>query len=197
MNRSRGLSSYQRELGLAPTEFLSRFAEPRWLDLCCGEGRALWEAAAANPHLRIHGVDLAGHFRSGEAGSAVAFSKTPIRLLAPEETYHLITCVHGLHYVGDKMSTLLRLAGWLTPEGLFVGHFDPQSIKWTDGRSAGRSILAWLRQNGWSYDSRRRLLRGGRLAAVDCPFEFVGADPEAGPNFTGQAAVNAYYKPLA
>ena len=52
MNRSRGLrgvNSYQRELRLDVLAWLKdRHAEspgPKWLDLCCGEGKALEEAA--------------------------------------------------------------------------------------------------------------------------------------------------------
>jgi hypothetical protein len=32
--------------------------------------------------------------------------------------YDLITCVHGLHYAGDKLAALARAASWLTPGGL-------------------------------------------------------------------------------
>ena len=193
MNRARDLASYRRELGLDPLAFLEQFERPAWLDLCCGEGRALLTAAERAPHVHIDGVDLAGHFRSGQFQN-LAFHKTPLRELAPRRSYHLITCVHGLHYVGDKLNTLTRLAGWLAKEGIFVGHFDPRSLKWEDGTNASRTVLKWFRRNGWTYSSRRRLLKGIRWSNVDCPFEFLGADPEAGPNFTGQEAVDAYYR---
>jgi tRNA G46 methylase TrmB len=59
MNRERqlaGVNSYARELGFSPLGFLwSRLAgrpEPAragWLDLCCGTGRALIQAAAQLP----------------------------------------------------------------------------------------------------------------------------------------------------
>jgi ubiquinone/menaquinone biosynthesis C-methylase UbiE len=54
MNRERNLSganSYEKDLGLAPLDFLmktlQRQDEATWLDLCCGAGRALLQAAAA------------------------------------------------------------------------------------------------------------------------------------------------------
>ncbi len=193
MNRSRDLASYQRELCLDPLSFLNRFDNPGWLDLCCGEGRALVTAAKQAPRIQVVGVDLAGHFRSGAAAN-VTFYKTPLRSLVPGRSFHLITCVHGLHYIGDKLNALIRLAGWLADDGVFVGHFDPQSLKWEDGTSAARISLQWLRRHGWTYNSRRRLLKGVKLSDVDCPFEFLGADPESGPNFTGQEAVDAYYR---
>ena len=193
MNRSRDLASYRRELGLDPLSFLNRFDNPGWLDICCGEGRALITAAKQAPKVEIVGVDLAGHFRS-DTPTNLAFQKAPLRGLVPNRSFQLITCVHGLHYIGDKLSALLKLAGWLADDGIFVGHFDPRSLKWEDGTSASRRVLKWFRRNGWTYNSRRRLLKGVGLDNVDCPFEFLGADPEAGPNFTGQEAVDAYYR---
>ena len=55
MNRERGLAgvnSYERELGFDPA---TRAGEA-WLDLCCGSGRALIQAA--RPGLTLVGVDL-------------------------------------------------------------------------------------------------------------------------------------------
>lgn len=129
MNRSRDLASYRRELGLDPLSFLNRFDNPGWLDICCGEGRALITAAKQAPKVEIVGVDLAGHFRS-DTPTNLAFQKAPLRGLVPNRSFQLITCVHGLHYIGDKLSALLKLAGWLADDGIFVGHFDPRSLKW-------------------------------------------------------------------
>lgn len=69
MNRERGLTganSYTRELGFDPADhLLSRTPEPRWLDLCSGEGLALREAAGRLPATaRLTGVDLVGPWRS-------------------------------------------------------------------------------------------------------------------------------------
>ncbi|MDG4861765.1 SAM-dependent methyltransferase, partial [Streptomyces sp. T-3] len=66
MNRGRGLAgvnSYARELGFDPLAHLAavRSAEPSWLDLCSGEGRALREAAGRVPTAAVlTGVDLVG-----------------------------------------------------------------------------------------------------------------------------------------
>src|SRR5689334_9975787 len=68
MNRERGLQSYTRELGFDPMRWLRSSYESssrpqRWLDICCGTGRALIEADAAvnigpEPQLLLAGVDL-------------------------------------------------------------------------------------------------------------------------------------------
>ncbi|MEU2630736.1 SAM-dependent methyltransferase, partial [Kitasatospora sp. NPDC007106] len=59
-----------------------------------------------------------------------------------------------------------------------------------------RPVLAALRAAGFRYDARRRLLtlQGGRRPPVALPgFRYLGADPAAGPNWTGQPAVASYY----
>src|SRR6185437_10232867 len=76
MNRERELSGsngYGRELGLDPVSFLTERAaagaERAWLDLCCGSGRALRQAAEVltkdEVPARIVGVDLVGYFAPG------------------------------------------------------------------------------------------------------------------------------------
>jgi cyclopropane fatty-acyl-phospholipid synthase-like methyltransferase len=55
MNRERGLAGYRRELGID----LSPAPGARWVDLCCGSGKALAEAARED--VTIVGVDLVDH----------------------------------------------------------------------------------------------------------------------------------------
>ena len=68
MNRERqlaGVNSYARELGFDPVDRLSRSTPAAWLDLCCGSGLALRQAAAALPSVHITGVDLVNAFVDG------------------------------------------------------------------------------------------------------------------------------------
>ncbi|WP_406404844.1 class I SAM-dependent methyltransferase [Streptomyces sp. NBC_00879] len=119
--------------------------------------------------------------------------------------YDLITCVHGLHYVGDQLGLLARAASWLSPQGRFVAHVDLESIRWADGRSAGRAVpgravpgravLAALRAAGFTYSARHHRLTLRGPLRVDLPWSYLGADPHAGPNYTGQPAVASYYRP--
>src|ERR1700753_1700143 len=72
MNRERrlkGSNSYERDLGLDILTLLRGFPPPvSWVDLCCGTGRALIEAAGEllqsgdTPPFHIEGIDLAGVF---------------------------------------------------------------------------------------------------------------------------------------
>jgi SAM-dependent methyltransferase len=198
MNRERTLRSYERELGI---DVLAEIGDG-WLDLCCGAGRALAEAAARRPDARITGVDLAGHFLP--AASAVRLVTASVAEWAPDGPYDLVTCVHGLHYVGDKLAVLTRAASWLSADGLFVANFDAASVRLANGSSGGsasasagagaRRVAAALRAAGFHYDGRRRRisLRGRR--EVRLPFRYLGADDRGGPNYTGQAAVDAFYE---
>jgi len=192
MNRERRLAGYARELGVDVVAFLeSRLSRGsvRWLDLCCGQGNGPLECARTlnDPRLRIVGVDLVDFF-AGPRRPDVSFEVASVTSWTPRESYDLVTCVHGLHYVGDKLGLLARAASWLVADGLLVANFDAASV-----RPAGRRVTTALRQAGFEYDGRRRRVtcRGRREPTL--PFQYVGADDQVGPNYTGQPAVESYY----
>ena len=200
MRRDRGLTGrdgYLRNLGIDPVTFLAARPGPaRWLDLCCGSGTALIEAATqlgALPGLEIIGVDLVGFFAS-PAPPAVRFVTGSVSTWRPAGDCDLITCVHGLHYLGDKLAVLTEAAAWLRPGGVFVANFDAAGIRHADGKPAGRRLTAALREAGFAYDARNRRIRRAGPGRVTLPFRYLGADPEAGPNYTGQPAVHSYYE---
>ncbi|MER5221830.1 class I SAM-dependent methyltransferase [Streptomyces flaveus] len=200
MNRERGLAgvnSYARELGFGPLEYLAeRAAAPSWLDLCCGEGRALHQAASALPaDAVLTGVDLVGPLVPVPTPPTLELVIASVSHWAPKRTYDLITCVHGLHYVGDQLGLLAGAASWLAPDGLLLAHFDPDSIRWADGSPAGRAAVTALRTVGFRYSARhhRLTLQGAR--SIRLPFRYLGADPAAGPNYTGQPSVTSHYDP--
>ncbi|MFJ9022352.1 class I SAM-dependent methyltransferase [Streptomyces sp. NPDC102259] len=197
MNRERGLTgvnSYARELGVDLLAHLAHRPAPSWLDLCSGEGRALREAASALPAGAVlTAVDLVGPLAPLPTPASMEEVVASVSSWTPARTYDLITCVHGLHYVGDQLGLLTRAASWLTEDGLLAAHLDPESIRHADGSSAAKPVVSALRAAGYAYDSRhhRLILRGGRT--VRLPFHYLGADPTAGPNYTGQPAIASYY----
>lgn len=204
MNRERNLAGsngYDRELRLHPLELLAdvirRRGQASWLDLCCGTGRALVEAAqradAANLPLTIVGVDLAGLFFPASS-PRLTRHEASLTDWQPDRSFNLITCVHGLHYIGDKLGLLARAAGWLTDDGLLVGNLDLANLRLADGRPAARVFAAELRRQGFEFSSRHRLVRRTGRSVVDWPLRYLGADDQAGPNSTGQPAVNSYYE---
>jgi hypothetical protein len=190
MNRERTLKGYVRELGI---DVLAEASGGHWLDLCCGTARALTEGAAADPRLKITGIDLVGHY--APAPPSVRLVTASVTAWTPDDRADLITCVHGLHYVGDKLAALTRAASWLTENGLLIANFDARSVRLPDGSPAGRRLTTSLRQAGFTYDPRRRRisLRGNRT--ITLPYRYRGADDRAGPNYTGQPAVDSVYEP--
>ena len=202
MNRERhldGVNSYTRELGFHPLDV----AGSSWLDLCCGSGNALLEAAAElrrrgdTRSISIVGVDLVDAFSPGTGTSTdpVELHQSSIVDWAPARRYTLITCLHGLHYVGDKLGVLSRASSWLAPGGRLVADLDLASIRLPDGRPAGRRLATRMRAAGFSYDARRHRISRLGPATVNLPYVYQGADDHAGPNYTGQPAVDSYYAP--
>jgi SAM-dependent methyltransferase len=191
MNRERrltGPNSYAKELGFDPADVLA--PGTAWLDLCCGSGRALVQAA--RPQVEIVGVDLVDMFVP--AAGHVRFVCADVLDFVPERAFDLITCVHGLHYVGDKLGLLARVAGWLRPTGRLVADLDLSAIRRADGSPAGRALSIAVRDAGFAYDSRRRRITRVGPGAVTFPYAYLGADDRAGPNYTGQPAVHSYYR---
>jgi SAM-dependent methyltransferase len=209
MNRQRtltGSNGYAKELGLHPLDLMRRTTgdRMRWLDLCCGEGKALVEAArivheeGAAENVEIVGLDLvAPPTPLGPKLSCLQFVRESLVRWEPVGQFDLITCVHGLHYVGDKLGLIARAVRWLTAEGQFVANLDLGNIKLVDGRAATRIVAGELRRAGLQYDRRRHLLRCPCRMEVRLPFQYRGADDQAGPNYTKQPAVDSYYELLS
>lgn len=196
MNRLCGLSgnnSYTRELGFDPVAFLAGRPNATWLDLCCGSGNALLQAARLLPGARIIGVDLVGYF-APPPHHGVEFVEASVAEWEPPCAFDLVTCVHGLHYVGDKLGVLAKAASWLTEDGRFAADLDLAAVRLEDGRPAGRRLVTALRADGFGYDGRRRRIGRTGREQVRPPYTYLGADAEAGPNYTGQPAVMSYYR---
>lgn len=202
MNRERqlaGVNSYERELGFNPLTVLveaGRQAERPvgWLDLCCGTGRALIQAAgqlASASQAELVGVDLAGGFDPVPPAAPLRLVTGSVLTWEPGRVFDLITCVHGLHYVGDKLAVLSRAATWLAPGGQFIADLDLASIK--VAQDSGRRLAARLRAAGFSYNSRRHRITRIGPAQISLPYAYLGADDQAGPGYTGQDAVNSHY----
>jgi SAM-dependent methyltransferase len=196
MNRERqltGVNSYTRELGFNPVDVLAGLPgdDVAWLDLCCGTGRALTEAAAHPGRFTLVGVDLVDGFPA----TGPTFVRASITEWTPDRAFDLITCVHGLHYVGDKLAVLAGAASWLTATGRFVADLDLASIRLPDGRPPGRRLSNLLRTNGFTCEPRTRRISRTGPAEVDLPYAYLGADDRAGANYTGQPAVHSYYEP--
>jgi SAM-dependent methyltransferase len=216
MNRERqlsGVNSYARELRFNPLADLvarisgSTGAEPgtaepgtaAWLDLCCGSGRALVQAArqlhkaGLSGRATLVGVDLVDTFEPlAEPLPGLELVTASVASWQPALRFDLITCVHGLHYIGDKLALLSRAASWLTPAGRLIADLDLAAIR-LDGQPASRKVARRLREAGFSYDSRRHQITCAGHREVRFPYAYLGADDRAGPGYTGQPAVCSHY----
>ncbi len=205
MNRQRkcfGGNSYQKELSFDILEFLkNRFQKNKqtaWLDICCGEGNALIEAAENlseyKANLKIIGIDLAGMFQT--IAPEIDFLKlveTSFENYFSETEFDLITCVHGLHYIGDKLAFLQKAVSMLKIYGVFLSNLDLDNFKFENGKTANRIIAKTLRKNGFEFDSKKHLLTCRNKKKINFDFEYLGADDAAGANYTGQEVVDSYY----
>lgn len=202
MNRGRGLSgvnSYERELRFDIADWLETRVRERgravWLDSCCGAGFALQQAASEwagtgwGRNVELIGVDL------------IDFPPTPIdgvRFIAadaakfqPATPVDLVTCVHGLHYLGDKLGFLQNAYATLAPGGLLLGHLDTANL---------RLPLSWARlirqmnAQGITLSLKSHLLRMERISqTLHFGLVYRGAAISERPNYTGITVIDSWY----
>jgi SAM-dependent methyltransferase len=204
MNRDRGFSgvnSYARELGFDIAGFLRQRVETNggafWYDACCGTGRALAEFVSRGETwtdaVSVLGVDLIGDF--------VPVPAPNLRLLAaevvsfrPEHPADLITCVHGIHYLGDKLAFLEANHAALASDGIFIGHFDPINLQFAESGTDWTRLLRRVRREGIEISLRRhRLQMVGGNAPLRFGLAYQGAARANGPNFSGMIGVDSWY----
>lgn len=208
MNRERnaiGINSYERDILLSPIEFLSAGSLKKnsihWLDICCGQAKALIQTAQhlnihfPHHHLQLVGIDLVDmHDPVPEDCGSVSIITGSFSGFTTSLEFDLITCVHGLHYLGDKLGAIQKACSLLTPAGLLVANLDIHNLKKTQQKNFQKEMTAWFRANELEYDSRKHLLRVHGKRSLTIPFNYLGADDQAGPNYTGQEVVNSYYE---
>ncbi len=207
MNRERelrGSNGYEVELGFDPLQWLQKRSSKqrpvRWLDLCCGSGKALIQAATIivdaaedRESIQITGIDLVGMFLPNNSG-CLQLLQCSVFDCVPTERFDLVTCVHGLHYLGDKLRAIGLAASWLMNDGLFVANLEVKNLCLSEPGKGHRSITSAIREAGFEYNARRHLLRRVGYANWKFPFMYLGADDSVGPNYTKQPVVNSYYE---
>lgn len=207
MNRERkatGVNSYEKDFNFSIPQWLLNKLEEQpqasWLDLCCGKGNALLQTALffsekkKQPDVYLKGIDLIDSFENiPQHVSCLQFETCSLADWIPDRRYDLITCCHGLHYLGDKLGIIQQIVNnGLSENGLFIGQLDIANIviNSTDSSIPLKSAFA---QNNISYNTRTKMIRVSGNAIIDFPFVYKGADDTAGPNYTGQPVVNSHY----
>jgi SAM-dependent methyltransferase len=209
MNRQRvlfGINSYQKELGIDFLKFLQAQAlkhpSVHWMDLCCGTGNALIQAAEtlrahpAGAKIILEGLDLVGMFSPvpQKVTKMLSLQIGSVFEWTPQVAYDLITCIHGVHYLGDKLGFLQKVLALLKPDGKLVINLDPNNLKDANGAPLVKWWKATCKTNGWHYNPRRHLLQIDGRQMFTGNWTYLGADDQAGPNYSGQPVVDSYYE---
>lgn len=144
--------------------------------------------------MAIRGIDLVPMFWDApEVPACVRLEAASLHRWEPGRSFDLITCVHGLHYIGDKVDLIRRAVSWLAEDGLFIANLDIANLRLEGVPRPDRIFLREMRRQGLVYDTRKKLLSCAGKKEVHFPFRYAGADDQAGPNYTGQPAVNSHY----
>jgi trans-aconitate methyltransferase len=205
MNRSRqasGVNSYEKEFKFAPERFLldriNKNGSCSWLDICCGEGRALKQTFDYLVKLGLadsavlHGVDILETSSKTNSTGVTIFSESAVSW-TPKEHYDLITCSHGLHYIGDKLRVVEKALGSLKSDGELYAHLDLSNIVIERAESSNLLKLKF-KESGLGYNQRTKLLTRRGNADISFGLLYQGADDKAGPNYTGQDSITPHYK---
>ncbi|RAJ87424.1 methyltransferase family protein [Chitinophaga dinghuensis] len=206
MNRKRvatGVNSYEKDLRFNPSAYLDEQllaqSNVSWLDLCCGEGNALLQYAQSiadkslQDKVNLVGIDLVDAFQSVPPSiHCVKFRTGSLVDMSYTTQFDLITCVHGLHYIGDKLSVLATLLKALQPHGIFIANLDLNNIK-LHGDANHQFIKQLFKINRISYNSRTKIVQCEGPRDLHLPITYLGADDQAGPNYSGQEAVDSFY----
>lgn len=205
MNRERiatGVNSYEKEIGCNPIQFLlerNQQETVRWLDLCCGQGKALIQAHQSlekrqlESNIMLTGIDLVDYFAEHPRTDNLELRRQNLSSWTPDQSYDLITIVHGLHYIGDKLGLIVKIADALKDDGVFVGNLSIANIIVQETSSSLKAVQNFFKQAGIEYNARTKRLRIVGRKNIKLPFRYLGADDKAGPNYTGQPVVNSVY----
>jgi ubiquinone/menaquinone biosynthesis C-methylase UbiE len=206
MNRERnasGINSYEQEFGFRPEEFLQKrvadTGEANWLDLCCGKGNAAVQVAdllvreGLHEKVNILGIDLIDDFPPKDNSyPCLQFIAAPFADFSTLAKFDLITCVHGLHYMGDKLLALEKVASLLKENGLFIANLDLDNIV-INKTPRKFSKPSFLKKHGFAWNGHKKIVRRTGFLKVHFNLMYEGADDTYGPNYTGQAAVASHY----
>lgn len=205
MNRSRklsGVNSYQNEIGIDIFDYLINRANQtpiRWLDLCCGEGKAIIDISQKIKekdisNIELEGIDLVKMFDDYESLPFLNLKVQSLSNWIPNKEYDLITCIHGLHYIGNKLELIQKSICALKEGGIFIANLDLENIKSISGESLKKDLKQLFRKNKVDYDSRKRIIKCLGKREFEMRFNYLGANDKAGKNYTGQEVVDSYYE---
>ena len=138
----------------------------------------------------LKGIDLIDGFQPMPPGiSCLHWQVGSVVDWVADDPYDLITCVHGLHYIGDKLRVISNACRSLTAEGIFIAHLDLQNIK-----LPAQTIRKKLGDAGIEYHPRKRILTCGKgpREVSTLASDMKGPATRLGQNYTGQEACRGF-----
>ncbi|MEM7104904.1 MAG: methyltransferase domain-containing protein [Bacteroidota bacterium] len=206
MNRERkltGVNSYKKDISFDVLAYLAEKCnengDAQWIDICCGRGNALIEAEqmliekGLRNKVILEGLDLVNMFQPLDQKSQITFQVGAVLNWRPTEKYDLVTCVHGLHYIGDKLRAIEKIISSLKENGTFIGNIDLNNVRDLNNKSLEPEILKTFEGKPMTYHNRKKLLVCKGNQKINFNLSYKGADDKAGPNYTGQEVVNSIY----
>jgi trans-aconitate methyltransferase len=206
MNRERkakGVNSYEKDLKLNPLQFIFNRKNQdniQWLDLCCGKGNALIEVAKSlkntdfEAKTYLKGIDLVDYFSDKKGYINLDFETLNLSKWHPETACDLITIVHGLHYVGDKIDLIIKAASALKNDGVLMANMDIKNIQIAGCNNKEKILRSFFKAVEIEYNDRTKMIKIEGTKTIENPFLYVGADDSVGINYTGQRVVDSVYE---
>ena len=139
------------------------------------------------------GIDLVDMFESHEYSSKLNFVVNSLLKWQPTQKYDLITCVHGLHYIGDKLAVIQKCIDALQKDGLFIANIDLDNIKNAKGESLKKDLLKLFKTTSIDYNSKTKIISCRGNNTIDFMLKYLGANDKIGKNYTGQEVVDSHY----
>lgn len=167
--------------------------------MCCGEGNALLQYAkeladdGLQDRVILKGIDLVDQFKPVPAFINCLYLETgSLSHWSVDGQYDLVTCVHGFHYIGDKLKVLGETLKAIAPQGMLIANIDLKSIK-VEGDPNGQYLKKLFKENQLEYNVRQKIIRCKGPRDISINIAYKGADDNTGPNYTGQNAVDSHY----
>lgn len=97
-----------------------------FLDIGCGSGWAVRQAADRLRSGQACGIDIAPQMVAKATASSVTYKNTEFRLADaetipyPDHSFHSILCTHSFHHYAHPVETLSEIRRVLKPDGTFV-----------------------------------------------------------------------------
>lgn len=204
MNRERnaiGVNSYFKEFKIDIFNYLNSIDnnEASWLDLCCGNGNAIIQIAERvknenlNKKIKLKGIDLIETFNKKYSEfDFVQFEVNSLLNIDTTEKFDLITCFHGLSYIGDKLKVIELINEKLKDKGYFIGNLDIDNLQFKD-YSINETIKILFKNKSINYNIRSKVIQFNKIKDLKFDINYLGADDKYGPNYSGQDSVKSYY----